>query len=617
MARYKQKDIECQTKWIDRINRAKKVRKSWKEKFRVELAKQYFEGQQNPGYPDSEWITVNKFYSTLKAKLPSLYRNDPYFYVKLKRSFSPDAQQIARYEQMGKTRQAMLNYYKSEAKLKEKVRLCILDAQFQYGVIKTHHSADLTENPDYGNPMYGENEEPLMDDSSGELLMEPETIPVNERYNWSRVHPDDFIFGEDSGTLEDTWSWVGQRIVMTMREALEDKRFDKKALKSVDNKSETVDEELKSREENKKGNDVAGRGDSSFDKYHKKTEQKKELIYWEVYDLKEKKWLCVAEGAEIPLVYPDKLPPGVEKHPYSYLIFTPRDDSPYPIPPMSQGIDSQKEYNTSRSRIMTHRKRFNRKYTVIEGQLADESEISKLETGEDGTVIRVQAHGAIEPIQDAPLDQQTYMELNFLNMDMTEQLGGVSDEARGIAGADSATQAGILEKRLDIREGDDVSLVIDFVRDSAKKMDQLIEANISKDEAVMVTGPEGEFWQMIRTDDYEKINGEYEYSVNVGSTMPNLPQVERSSWMAFLGVIGANPMLATSKRLLEKTAEMHHIEDRAMVEEIYNMATKAMQAQQQKQAGDMAGVSRTNPAGATAGVANGNLSLNQPGAGNL
>jgi hypothetical protein len=63
------------------------------------MGRQYFEGMQNPGEPDNEWITVNKIYAHLMAQLPTLYSVDPYFYVKLKRSFSPDPVQIAVYEQ--------------------------------------------------------------------------------------------------------------------------------------------------------------------------------------------------------------------------------------------------------------------------------------------------------------------------------------------------------------------------------------------------------------------------------------------------------------------------------------------------------------------------------------
>jgi len=125
VAKISQKSQTFQEKWEWNIHQAKGVRKNWKELFRVDMAKDYMDGKQNPGYPEAEWITVNKIYSHLKAQLPSLYSADPYFYVKLRRSFKPNPLEIALWEKRGKIRQSYLNYLKDELKLKEKVRLCI------------------------------------------------------------------------------------------------------------------------------------------------------------------------------------------------------------------------------------------------------------------------------------------------------------------------------------------------------------------------------------------------------------------------------------------------------------------------------------------------------------
>ncbi len=619
MAKYSQKSVDYQKDWEEKISRSKKVKADWKKKFHVDMALAYLDGKQNPGYPEEEWITVNRYYSTLKVILPTLYRTDPYFYVKLARTFSPDPMTIALWEQRGKTRQAMLNYMKRELKLKKTARVSIQDSQFAFGVMKTHYTVDQKENPKYGEPIKGEDDNILLDDETGDTLMEPEFIPINKKYHWTRIHFDDFIFDEDAGPLEDTWDWLAQRVVVPLNDAKKDKKFNQKAIKSIEDKGEPQDEDQQNREERKKGSDIAGTAVNDDDSKFFKKENKKNtnLVYWEIYHLKKGTWCCIAEDAEIPLMDEEKLPPGVENHPYSFLMFLPRDDSPYPIPPFSQAIKPQQELNLSRSRMLTHRKRFNRKYTAITTMLEEDTDLSKLESGEDGTVIPVLQHGAIEPIKDAPLDQMTYNEIAMLSRDIDEALGGTTPEARGIAGADSATQAGILDKRLDIREGDDISTVIDFIQDCAKKMDQLVQAHITEDEAVKVTGPEGDYWWLVRTDDYEAIDGEYEYTVNVGSTVPQLPQVERSSWMAFLTILASAPQIGMSKRLLKQTAEMHHIEDDALIDEVFQLMQKMFQVQGAGRPGSQPGVSEANPAGATAGIATGNQSLNLPGAGNL
>jgi hypothetical protein len=602
------------------------VRSTWKDLFNVQTALDYLDGKQMPpGWKKEEWITINMIYSHLKAQLPSLYSMDPYFYVKLSRTYKPfDAAEVAKLEAMAKGRQAMLNYIKKEIKLKDKVRLAIQDSLFSYGVAKVHYYAELKENPDKDLAVTGDDGELLYDDDSMPIK-EPDYIPVNERYCVTRVHPDDFLWDEDAGPLPDDWRWLAQRIREPWEKAEKNPRYDKKALRAYKTKlAEESGEEEKERETRKKGSigsgDIKGRSERTGKPGKKDEKTPDTLIAWEIYDLEAGQYLTIAEGGEIPLVSPSDLPKGVEKHPFAVLRMTLRDDSPYPIPPMSQGIDPQREFNMARSDIVKHRKRFNRKYEANVNAMVDaERDMTKIETGDDGTVIPVMQLGTIAPIQDAPMDQGRYLEINYLRQDMIEVLGGSADEARGIAGAESATQAGILDKRLEMKEGDALSMVVDFVTEIAAKMDQLVAANITKEEAVKVQGPQGEYWVDIRPELYEDIEGQYIYEVNAGATMPRLPQMERTSWMAFLSFLGNNPQFMGSRRLMEKAAEMHHIEDDALIDELMAIGERMMSGQipTPGQSGSLPNVAESRPVSAMGGQAGGAKSLDLPGAGNL
>ncbi len=615
MPKPKKSDVDAQKYWDNQISRAKSVRKKWKELFKVDMLKEFFDGKQNPGWPEEDWITVNKVYSHLKAQLPALYNADPYFYVKVKKSYSPNPMDIAMFEQKGKIRQAYLNYLKEEIGLKEKARLCIQDAHFSYGVAKVYYKAELKENPDAGQNMTGEDGLALIDDA-GQPIPEPETIPINQRYCVSRIHPDDFIWDEDAGPLPENWRWVAQCVRMTRAEAEEDKRFSKAALKKLKSSAdESSDEERKARNDRKKGGDITGRSERERAPGEEKEEA--EIVYtWEIYDLKKSRFTVIAENGEIPLINAQELPPGIEHHPFSILRFTLRDDSPYPIPPLSPMMDPQKEYNLARSRILKHRKRFNRKYHVI-GQFED-GELSKLESGDDGTVVKGQQGSDIKPIDDAPLDQMGYAELTLLNNDMIELGGGAGQEARGIAGAESATQAGIIDKRLEMKEGDAMSMVVDFATTISKKLDQQVKAHITEDEAVRITGPQGENWNLVKATDYQDIAGEFEYSVNTGATIPQLPQMERSQWMAFLQVVQGFPALLTAPHFMKRMGEMFHLEDEAMIEELRQIGLKILQGKiaPPKPAGSQPGVSETKPASVTGGQAGGPKSLALPLTGN-
>jgi hypothetical protein len=620
MAKTAKKALDAQATWMAKINRAKKVRKSWKDLFRVDLIKEYLDGKQNPGEPENEWITINKMYSHLKAQLPSLYGVDPYFYVKLKRSFVPNPMVIALYEQRGRVRQSYLNYLKDELKLKEKARLAIMDAHSSYGVLNAEFRAEMVPNPDAGKPMEDDEGKPLLGDDGFEV-MEPEEIPINQRYVKSRIHPDDFLWDEDAGPLEDSWRWVAECVRMPLEDAKRDPRFNKRALKDLEGKGESKDDERQHREQRKKG-DIKGRSDD----IKKKKEDRGEseiVVAWKIWEIHKKRWHFIAEEAEIPLLYNEEYPKGIEKHPYSILRFTLRDDSPYPHPPLSPGLDPCKEYNLARSRLLVHRKRFNRKYLQDDTAFSQPDDTaSKLESGGDGTVLRQQRPTeapAIIAIQDAPLDQMGYMEIGFLNQDMIELFGGSHDESRGIAGAESATQASILDKRLEMKEGDSMSTVIDWIKEDAKKTDQLVQAHIMKDEAVRITGPQGEFWELVKATDYQEIEGEFEYTVNVGATIPRMPHIERAQWLAFLQLLGNFPQLMLSPALMKRMAEMHHIEDEMMLMEIQNIAKMMMSGQipSPGASGSQAGVPEERPASAMGGTAGGFQSLGMPGAGNL
>ena len=607
MARPSKDDESLQKKWQDRIDRALKKQKEWKEQFRVDLARDYFEGKQNPGYPSDEWITINKVYSHLMAQLPSLYSVDPYFYVKLKQSYSPGeitnqnalAGYVSGVEKKAKIRQAYLNYLKGELDLKPKARLAIQDAHFAYGVLKVHFCADNIENKDYGQTIKGDDGEELKGED-GNPLQEPEYIPINERYKITRVHPDDFLWDEDAGPLEDSWCWVAQRIFLTKDEAKNDTRFTKSFLKGV---------KPKSRDDRKNTFPTGDEDRSERDVY----------VLWEIYDLKKNKWLTIVEDAHKVLSPPDDLPDGTETHPYGILRFTLRHDSPYPIPPVSQALDPQKEFCLARSRILTHRKRFNRKYAVVTSMLDGDAdqEISKLENGDDGTCIRMMNTGAVAPINDAPLDQQNYLEVNALNIDITDMMGSAS-EARGIADAESATQADIMDKRLEVREGDRLSLVVDLLTTIAEKLDQLVQTHISRDEAVRITGPQGEFWELVKQSDYESITGQFEYSMNVGASMARLPQLERAQWMAFMSqVIVPFPHVLTAPRFMRRMAEMFGIEDEAALEELRQIGLQMMSGKLPMPggAGSAQGVPEDNPVTKVLGAAMGALGGNVNGGG--
>ena len=551
---------DLQKKWEDRILDGRKVRDEWKDQFKVQTGIDYFEGKSNPGVPANEWININKIYSHLQTQLPKLYAVDPYFYVKVKKSHKIDVAAILEFERRGKVRQSMLNYLKVELGMKPKARLSIQDAHFAFGICKVRRASDLEEHPNAGETILDDDGNPLLNEQ-GEPLKYPDELPVNERYELLRVHPDDFIWDCDSGPLPQDWTWVAHHYEMSKQDAMDDPRFSSSAVRQVKPK--------------KKAQKDDGANSGVISRFVAGTQEDADedvIDIWEIYDIKNRETLTIAEDGKKPLIKPRPLPPGIEDHPFAILRFTLRDKSPYPIPPVFNAIDPQKELSLTRSRLLTHRKRFNRKYEVVTTKLDDpDTELEKLENGEDGTVIQVMANGAITPIKDAPLDQQNLLETRALDNDIVEAMG-TPDIARGIASSDSATEASIMDTRLGIREGDRVSMVIDFITEIARKLDMLVQAHIDEDEAVKITGPQGEEWVTVRKRDYEAIEGEYEYTVNLGAMQPRLPDIERAQLTAFISqVVMPFPAILTKRPIVQKFAELYHIEDDAFIEALIEL----------------------------------------------
>ena len=605
---------EIQKEWEGKIRRALKKKEEWKTLFHVDQAVEYFEGKQRPsGWTDEDWITVNKIYSFLQAQLPALYSINPYFYVKVKRSQSVNPGDWPLMEAKGKVRQSYLNYLKDELKLKQTARLSIQDAHFGFGAVKVHFSATRTKNPDAGKLIFGDPveiqpgpgepafAEPQFEqngllDEDGEPLLEPDVLLTNERYNLTRVDFDDLVWDLDAGPLEESWGWIAQRLNMTEAQAQKDPDITSSLLPEAGGKLNSEDD---------KGDPDPITGDE-------RDKKDMPLEFWEIYSLKSRQWMKICVNSEKPVMEWRPYPPGVEDHPYAILRFTLRKTGPYPIPPVSQSIDPQKEINLSRSQIMRHRKRFNRKYHA-QGTAWDEEELSKLEIGDDGTIIT--GTGVIVPIQDAPLDQMRFQELALLEKDMVEQMG-TSDNSRQIASADSATEASLINQGQEVREGDRLSQVVDWVGEIAKKLDQLVQANITGDEAVKIAGPAGEAWEVIRAADYEAIAGEFQYQIDIGATRARLPHIERADFMGLLQVLASFPHIMTSPSLMKKLFEMYQIDNELILQELAKIGNQILSGQVPPPGGgSQAGVSENNPITALLGTAFGAQGGNANGGG--
>lgn len=600
-----EKEKQQVDKWLTKISRAETVKKAWKERFRIPTAYEYFEGAMRPAsVPDEEWITINKIYATLKTELPTLYSQNPEFHVKIKRSRSTVLEETQMLEAQAKVRSAVLNYLRDELKLKRSCRLSIFDSYFQYGVAKVGYEVEMIANPKANDPIKDAMGNPLWVED--ELQLEPEELPTNQRYVVQRLHPDDHLVDEDANPL--SFSWAAHRIRRRLDDVKKDERYKESARLKV--KATEISQEEKDRERRKKGDE--GKVTVKTDK-----ETPDIVVIWEIWDTENLEMCVVSEGCrEEFLIEPESYPPGIENDPFIDLRFFLRDDSWYPLPPISQLIDPQKEYCLTRSKILTHRKRFNRKYEAYTPAFDDpEMVMAKLTSGEDGTVIeKNQPQQAIMPIQDSPLDMQVHTELAYYDRDFQELATGTNQRGYG-AGVDSATEAGIVEKRQVIQESDKQSEVSEFISEIGRKLDQLVQANLTEEFAVKVAGIQGESWMMVRPADYDNIYGEFDTTVVVGSHTPQLPEIERAQIINWLSLIMANiSVVGLMPQTMRLVGKKFQIEDRVLDLIIGELAAASQavmsgMAPQGQQQGSLPGTPESREQSAGPGAALGHLNI--------
>jgi len=534
------KQTELQSTWEQRIWEAEVVKGTWKREYRVDDLQRAYEGDQNPEGGEDYWFIINLIFSSIKVLKRNITPRELQVNMRLAKSFLTNPEQIAQLQQIVKVRRAVLQYSIDQMKLWKSGQLAYLNSLWQFGVIKVGYSADMIANPNAGGILRDNNNNIILE--NGQTIEESEEVVQDETFFIDDVDPDNFLVDRYCrNSIEKTGRWVAEKSFRPLEEIQADPSYTEKAVKNLGPSS--IEESELTQLRRLDGFQKYG----DFDAGTLLPENEIVVVY-EIYDLVNKEVLSLARGAHDLLSPPGPLPPGVDSHPFITLKFNERRGSWYPIPVVFNWMGPQEEYNITRNQIATHRKRFNRKYGYIEGKI-DVDELEKLQLGEDGTVIRFNTEGAIEVIKDAPLDQAVYFDTRQLKEEFME-VSGVGQLQRNQVGAESATEAEIVERRSRESEIDEHEEMMDFLTEVIKKLHDSMEANLTQDAAVELIGPEGAKWLSFGPEHFEKIAGEIFFKVQADEAARVTLQVERAQLLQLLDLLGKNPLLVVSEVLL-------------------------------------------------------------------
>jgi hypothetical protein len=407
------------------------------------------------------------------------------------------------------------------------MRLAILDAFFLFGCIKSGYIADLEMNPNFKRALKDESGAIVIDPNTGEISIDSrEDIVTGEKFVARRTSPASLIFDIEAGSCFDD----GRFIIQVLNKPLEEVKKDKKCSNTAD---------LEANYSVKLGLGLSPDA-LAKDEYLGLEDDLRRVVLYEIYDIENDKLKVLAKGHKKYLRF-DDMPNGVDKHPYSFLVFNDVPDEIYGVSDLRSLKSPQEEVNKGRAMIMAHAKRFGRKFGYIES-LIDEDAIENLKSGEDGVLFKVKElplEKVIEPLKDAPLDAAVYANFSQALVDFRE-VGGATEQDRGVVERrKTAFEASKMTEASSVRKQDRKSLVEDFACEVGNKLLQSMQANLTLQDAVKI-GNKGYEQDWVQVD-REAIKGNFNVTVELGSMVPKLPEFERQDFVMALQVIAQFP----------------------------------------------------------------------------
>ncbi len=354
----------------------------------------------------------------------------------------------------------------------------------------------------------------------------PQTIMrvVEDQPFVERISPFDVYVDPQATTLEEA-SWIAQRLVRPLEEAKNDNRYKPSARKRLSNNYvPDVDKE------------------ETSDKAQYLPEQ---VVLWEYYDMKANTLSVYADGADEFLIDPVAMP-------YAYgqpFVMVRNYDVPdqfYPIGDLESIESLQLELDKTRSQLMNDRKRYARKWLYHERSFGPEGR-EALESEDDGRMVPVVDENkplseVVVPMPQIPMSADMYNYSAIIEDDINT-VSGISEYARGAMPEirRTATEASIIADAQNARAADKLAIVEICISHVARRVIQLMQQFMTGDQIARVTSVGGEdmFVNYTRDD----ITGEYDFSVQAGSTQPMNDTIRKQQAISLMNAVA--PLVGT------------------------------------------------------------------------
>lgn len=545
--------------WRDRLDGADKYYNSWAKLFKCDILDKYYEGlqwksQRELGYNP---YVINKIYETIQIKIAEFIPTFPKYTVSARPANAEyDFESAIASAQL---KEDILNGHVQDERrhFHDEIEMAYKDSFFRFGIIETGYAADWIDNPNAARPLLASNVDKNATNKF-KVRQEPEELPINERIYFKHVSAKRFRVGGIDHKYLDRCGWCGYYDWVNKEDIL--------SLKGIMNREKILSAQGISPQPEI---DTADKSTS----IHKGNT----LKIWRLWDLRARLQLLVLDDPCVTIFQRRfKRLPLFDYRPDKRLI----TDGFYPIPPAYHWLSSQDEINETREMLRAHRRRFVRKFQIVEGR-ADDEEIEKFETGPDGALIKVKVENAIAPIENANLGPELAEAVQTSGADINT-ISGTSSEDRQVADRTTATQANIVNSRASLRMNADRDRIVFWLSQIGREALMLTQEKFVLGIWVKLTSPEGEAFlgsiqeqqaafKWVTSEDL-KDGYDFRIDIDVTSLSVTAQQDEKQKFLEFLAVLTQYPAISFSPLLVREAAYRVGYRNDKAIKELQKMA---------------------------------------------
>lgn len=543
--------------WENRLNVSERKHKDG-IKDKIQTWREYYRGNQwNPLHDEEESGTSlykdeavdNMVFSNIRTIMPSInFRNPRIFTKPLKKPYPTEGGGMFDTISASVIFEIVLNYYFKELEIKRQVDKCLLDALIgPWGIMQLGYTS-ITEKVETKN-------EETREIEINEVIKAEMPFAV-------RISPMDFLVDSSAkdSHLEDA-EWIAFKWVKRLEDVKSNPRYKNTAKLKANftvttkyNTTPTTDNDISS---------GSLEGDDDF----------KRVEGWDIWYKRERKLITLVKGHN-KLLQENPWPIDFDGFPVEILYFNENPDEIFPISDVDIYLVSQDELNRLGAAQLAHvRKVSSRQYVGKEGAFED-NEIANVTAGVDGAIAWTSGNpeNTLIPLRDANVSQDLYIAKNQVKQNIRE-MNGIPAFASGAGQKfDTATEPALIAQSSSVKASERTGMLEDFYRHIVRKLAQILqetmnERSLSLDDAQFTDAQQfaGNKLEKIAVGgnqvllpwlnvSKEDIKGEYEFTIEVGSTKPFNQETRKRDVQELHGLLQGNPhvdSLESTKHILE------------------------------------------------------------------